>query len=117
MVYEPELVWTSSYRGLDPDVRNFYTVATKVFTVFKPELGDIVTLTADNLVTGTGAALASYAVATDTTGGLKLVWTSGWTSGTAVLALKCIGVTYISIGTGAIDNQRVTAYRFEVVHL
>jgi hypothetical protein len=117
MVYEPELVWTGSYRGLNPDVREFYTAAGLVFSVFKPELDDIITLTADNLVTGTGAALGSYAIATNSTGGLKLVWTVGWTSSTHVFALQCIKVDYISIGTGAVDNQRVTAYDFQVVHL
>jgi hypothetical protein len=115
MVYEPELVWTGSYRGLNPDVREFYTAAGLVFSVFKPELDDIITLTADNLVTGTGAALGSYAIATNSTGGLKLVWTVGWTSSTHVFALQCIKVDYISIGTGAVDNQRVTAYDFQVV--
>ena len=117
MVAQPELVWTGSYRGLDPDVRNFYTVATNVFTVYKPSLNDIITLTTDNLVAGTGPLLGSYAVATNSTGGLKLQWTSGWTSATAVLAYQCILVTTISIGTGAIDTQRVTAYQFQCVHL
>ena len=118
MVYEPELVWTGSYRGLDPDVRNFYTVATRVFSVFSPQLGDLLRMTADNLVTGTGAALGSFAIATNSTGGLKPVWTSGWTSGTAVFAMKCTSITsYISIGTGAIDSQRIASYDFEVVHL
>ena len=117
MVYEPELVWTGYYRGLDPDVRNFYTVATRIFSVYSPQLGDIIKLTDDNLVTGTGAAVGSFAIATNSTGGLKLVWTSGWTSGTAVLAYKCLAINYISIGTGAMDTQRVTAYDFECVHL
>jgi hypothetical protein len=117
MVYDPELVWTNNYRGLDPDVRNFYVAATRVFSVYSPQLVDIITLTGDNLVAGTGAAVGSYAVATDTTGGLKLVWTAGWTSATPVLAYKCLAVTYISIGTGALDTQRVTAYQFECVHL
>jgi hypothetical protein len=117
MVYEPELVWTGSYRGLDPDIRNFYTVATNVFSVYSPQEGDVITLTADNLVTGTGAAVGSFAIATNSTGGLKLVWTSGWTSSTHVLAYKCLATKYISIGTGAVDNQRVTAYDFECVHL
>jgi len=118
MVYEPELVWTGSYRGLDPDVRNFSVAATRVFSVFSPQLGDLLRMTADNLVTGTGAALGSFAIATNSTGGLKPVWTSGWTSGTAVFAMKCTSITsYISIGTGAIDSQRIASYDFEVVHL
>ena len=117
MVYEPELVWTSSYRGLDPDVRNYYTVATRLFSVFSPQLGDLLRMTADNLVTGTGAAVGSFAIATNTDG-LKPIWASGWTSSTAVFAMKCTSITsYISIGTGAIDTQRIAAYDFEVVHL
>jgi hypothetical protein len=111
---EPEIVKTGNYRGLDPDVRNYYNEIGKIFRVFKPQIGDIITLTADNLATGTGAASA-YAVAVDTTGGLKPQWASS--AGSSIFAMKYLKTTYISIGTGAINSQRVTAYQFEIVAL
>ena len=114
MVYEPELVWTSSYRGLDPDPRNFSVAAGKIFTVFKPQLGDIITLTADNF-SGAKGTSNTFGNATDSTGGLKLVWGDNQTG--SVFSVKWLATTYISIGSGAIDTQRVTAYKFQVVGL
>jgi hypothetical protein len=111
MAYEPELVWTGSYRGLDPDVRNFYTAATKIFTVFKPQLGDIITLTADNF-SGAKGTSNIYGNATDSTGGLKLVWGDNKTG--SVFSVKWLATTYISIGTGAINTQKIVAYKCEV---
>lgn len=114
MVYQPELVETGEkYRGLDPDPRNFYVKDGDVFSVFKPQLGDIVTMTADGLA-GTKST-NTFVNATDSTGGLKPVW--GATQTSSVFSMKLIETTYISIGTGAIDSQRVTAYRFQVVGL
>jgi hypothetical protein len=114
MVYEPELVWTGSYRGLDPDVRNFRVAATKIFTVFKPQLGDIITLTADNF-SGAKGTTNDFGNATDSTGGLKLVW--GDTQTGSVFSVKHLATTYISIGTGAIGSHQVTAFKCEVVGL
>jgi hypothetical protein len=111
MAYDPELVWTSSYRGLDPDVRNFYVTAGRVFSIFKPQVGDIFTITEDGLATGTGPA-DLYIKATDASG-----FTAEWVHAvsTTVFCAKYIALKYISIGTGAMDTQRVTAYQFEVV--
>jgi hypothetical protein len=116
MVYSgDEIVLTDSrYKGLDPDVRNFFTPASKVVSVFKPALGDIITMTADGFATGAGAGSA-YANAVDTTGGIKLEWASSIGSG--VLSYKLIATTYISLATGAIDTQRVVAYQLECVVL
>jgi len=114
MVYEPELVWTGSYRGLDPDVRNFRVAATKIFTVFKPQLGDIITLTADNF-SGAKGTTNVYGNATNSTGGLKLVWGDNATG--SVFCIKWLATTYISIGTGAIESNHIVAYKMEVVQL
>lgn len=112
MAGEAEVVLTDSkYRGLDPDPRNFYFLATKTFSVFKPKVGDIVTMSADGIA-GTKST-NTFANATDTTGGLKPVW--GATQTSSVFSMKLRKTTYISIGTGAIDSQRVTAYQFEVI--
>lgn len=115
MVYQPELVesGTRLYRGLDPDPRNFYIPAGTVFSCFKPQLGDIVTMTADGLA-GTKST-NTFVNATNSTGGLKPVW--GSTQTASVFSMKLLETTYISIGTGAIDSQRVTAYKFAVVGL
>lgn len=121
MAYEPELVLTTSgsaqYRGLDPDPRNFRNEIGDVFTAFKPQLGDIIKLTADALSTNTAysAGVTTHVIAIDTTGGLQLEWNAG--AGSSVTALKLLGVDYISIATGSISDQRVTAYTFEVVAL
>jgi hypothetical protein len=114
MVAQPELVETGEkYRGLDPDPRNFYVQDGKVFSVIKPQLGDIVTMTADG-VAGTKST-NTFANATDSTGGLRPVW--GATQTSSVFSLKLIETTYISIGSGGIDSQRVLAYKFVVVGL
>ena len=112
MAYEPEVVVTGAqYKGLDPDPRNFFNASGKVFSVFKPQVGDIVTMTADGLA-GTKSS-NTFVNATDTTGGVKPLWGSTQTS--SVFSMKLIETTYISIGTGAIADQRIVAYRFEVV--
>ena len=116
MAYSPEVVVTAgAYKGLDVDPRNFVNTATYVFDVFKPQLGDIVTLSSDCLAGAYVANTTTHVNATDSTGGLKLLWGNSQTG--SVLSLKFLAVTYVSIGTGSISNQRVAAYQFEVVGL
>lgn len=116
MVYSgDEIILTDArYKGLDPDPRNFFTAASKVVSVYKPQLGDIITLTADALATGAGVGSA-FANAIDTTGGIKLQWASS--NPGSILSYKLIATTYISLATGAMDTQRMTAYQFECVGL
>lgn len=113
MVYEPEVVVTVSgslqFKGIDPDPRNFYLPTGTIFSVYKPQVGDIITVTADALATGSGAASA-FAVAVD--GAYKLTWAAAAISG---LSYQYLATTYLSIGTGGIDTQRVTAYKFACV--
>jgi hypothetical protein len=114
MAYQPENVATGEkYKNLDPDPRNFYNADGEVFSVFKPQLGDIITLTADGLA-GT-ISTNTFVNATNSTGGLKPLW--GATQTASVFSMKLRETTYISVGTGGIDTQRVTAYKFEVVGL
>jgi hypothetical protein len=112
--YEPEVVLTASkYKGLDPDPRNFVNAIGDIFSVFKPQLGDILTMSADCF---SGAFSShTHANATNSTGGLKLVWGSSQTA--SVFSVKYLATSYVSIGTGAIDNQRVVMYDVEVVGL
>jgi hypothetical protein len=102
------VVTESKYKGLDPDPRNFYNATSKVFSAYRPQVGDIILLT--------GAAIDgtvnSYAVATAST--YMLTWGANSIDG---LSYKLLGTKYISIGTGAIDSQRVTAYELECVHI
>jgi hypothetical protein len=104
-----EVVLTSlKYKGLDPNPRNFYNEAGKVFSAYKPQVGDIILLTAEAL-TGTQST-NEYVVAAN--GAMQLTWSA---TPVATLTYKLLGTSYISIGTGAIDTQRVTAYEFECI--
>jgi hypothetical protein len=110
MAYEPEVVVTVSgtqqYKGIDPDPRNFYNISGNVFSAFRPQLGDLLLMTADCM----SSTVSSYAVAADTA--FVLAWSAVPAIG---LTLKYVGLSYISIGTGSVGTQRVAAYKFEVV--
>lgn len=112
LAYEPEVVVTvsgnSKYKGIDPDVRNFYNVSGTVFSAFKPRVGDILTMTDDG-ITGTKGS-NTHIVATNAQ--YKLAWASAAISG---LSLKLLKTSYISVGGGSIGASRVTSYQFEVV--
>jgi len=96
---------TYKYRGLTSDPRNFYTAASTVGDAFKPQPGDIITLTADAFT----AAISSSTYANVAEGSYQLVFGSSQTALAA--SFSVLATTYISIGSGAIDNQRVTAYK------
>src|SRR3989304_7896652 len=74
MVYEPEIVETvsgsQSFRGIDPDPRNFRNAIGKVFSAFQLSLGDLVKMSAD-AVAGTKST-NGFVVATDQA--QKLTW-------------------------------------------
>ena len=97
------------YKGLNSDPRNFYNVGGTPFDAFKPVAGDVITLTADALDSATAAAFAGA-----TNGSGKLTWAA--TIAANAFTLRYLATTYISIGSGAIDNQRVTAFKFEVLN-
>lgn len=105
-----EVVLTASkYKGLDPDPRNFINAAGDVFSAYKPQVGDLILVTADALA-GTKST-NTFVVATDSA--WKLTWAASAISG---LSYSLIGEKYISIGNGGIsDSQRVTAYELECV--
>ena len=117
MVMEPEIVVTvsgsSQYKGLDPNPQNFYVPAGSMMTVFKPSLSDLIIATADCFAGSKSSNM--YVNATDTTGGVQLVWGASQTG--SVFSMHVVATTYISIATGAIDNQRVVAYEFEILGL
>jgi hypothetical protein len=102
------IVTDAKYKGLDPDVRNFWNVERKVFSAFKPQVGDIVILTADNF----SNSFSSHTYAVGQADSYKLLWVVG-AGPTTGLGFKYIATTYISLATGGIDSQRVTAYKLE----
>ena len=109
-----EIVLTDAkYKGLDPDPRNFINAAGKVFSAYKPQLGDIITITDAGLTGSYSAGVTTHINATDQE--WKLKWGNSQTG--SVLSYKLLGVKYISLATGAIDTQRVVAYEFECVGL
>jgi hypothetical protein len=109
-----EIVLTASkYKGLDPDPRNFFNKAGDVFSAFKPQLGDIIMVNAEALGGTFISGTTTHVNATDQS--WKLVWGNSQTS--SVLSYKLLAVKYISLATGGIDSQRVTAYELECVGL
>ena len=107
MVYEPEVVLTDEkYKGIDADPRNFIIPDGEIFSVFLPRIGDLI-LMSEDAVTGTKGA-NTFVVSTNTA--TQLTWTTAAVTG---LSLKLIETSYISIGTGGIDTQRIVMYLFE----
>lgn len=105
-----EIVLTDSkYKGLDPDPRNFYNAAGKVFSAYKIQVGDIILVTADALQ---GTVASAYAEASN--GKMQLVW-AATTAGTGTVVYKLLATKYISLATGGINSQRVTAYELECI--
>jgi hypothetical protein len=74
MAYSPEVVTVVSgslkYKGLNNDPREFTNLSGEVFSAFKPQVGDIITLTAE-AITG-DKSTNTYAVAAN--GAYTLAW-------------------------------------------
>ena len=114
MAYSPEIVevvsGSNKFKGIDSDPLNFYTIAGEMIDCFRPQVGDIITLTADSLSTASAVVESAYAVITS--GQFKLYWSASPVSG---LTLTYLETTYVSKPTGAIsETQRVAAYKFSV---
>lgn len=111
MACSPSVVVTVSgskqYKGINPDPRDFYNIAGDVLDAFKPQPGDIITLTGDAFTN----SISTNTFANSADGSYKLTFGSAKTAN--ALSFKVLATTYVSIGTGAIDNQRVTAYKLE----
>jgi len=103
-------VTASKYKGLDPDPRSFRSEANKVFSAYKPQVGDIILLTADAFSNSFSSHTHAHAVISS----FKLTWDVN-DGGLTGLTYKYLATKYISIATGGIDNQRVTAYELECV--
>jgi hypothetical protein len=109
MVAEPVQVNTNgAFLNIDVTPGNFYVLTGKEFSAFKPQIADIITLTADSL----GGTLGSNTHVVATAGTYELTWAAAVVAG---LSLKLVATNYISIATGSINTQRTVAYQFEVV--
>lgn len=110
MVQEPELPalisGTNVYNGLGT-ITDWYVSASQVFTAVKLQKGDILTLTADNLDSGTPQAYAVPVLGT-----FKFAWAAAASTG---LSLRYLNTTYIPSADGAIASGRITAFQFEVI--
>ena len=91
------------------DVRNFYNIAGKIIDAYKPQVGDLITLTADAF----SAAFSSNTHANAANGLFTLVWGNSQTA--SALSYKYLATTYISMGSAAIASGRVTAYKLECI--
>jgi len=110
MAASPENVITFSgtlaYRGLNDNPQNFYNASGSVMDAIKPVVGDIVVMSA-SCISGSPST-GAYVVPAE--GVFQLAWAAtAPTSGS--LVFKELAETYVSIGTGAINSQRILAYK------
>jgi hypothetical protein len=95
------------YYGLG-NIQDFYNSASAVFTAFRLNKGDIITVTADAMDSATPQA---YAV--PVTGTFKFAWAPAASTG---LSFRYLSTTYIPIASGSsIGSGRVTAFRLECI--
>lgn len=100
-----------TFRNIDANPLDAYFAQGTVFSAFKPQVGDLITMTQAAL-TG-AAAMGSNTYATAANGVFTLTPGAAAIEG---LSLKLIATTYITIGNGGLGNtQRTVAYQFEVV--
>lgn len=94
---------------LDP--RAFTNKAGTVFSGFKPQVGDLVLISADGISGDAAAYAVAYAVAANGASQLAFAEAAG-----AGLSFKVVETTYISLASANnIGSQRVPAYLLECV--
>lgn len=107
-----EIVLTDSrYKGIDPDPRNFFNAANKVFSAYKPQIGDIIRATAEVF----SNTFSAHTFAAPIASSFQLQWESAQAA--TGLCYKYLSTKYISLATGGIDTQRVVAYELECVSI
>ena len=121
MAYSPEVVSIFSpdglteYKGINADPRNFYVKAGQMVDCFKPQAGDIITMSVECFT----AARSTNTYATVTTGSNQLVWAAGGVGTLNVNGVfKYLATDYFSIGSGSVigSTQRQTAYRMQCLY-
>jgi hypothetical protein len=110
MVNEPVNVLTDGkYLGLNDDPTNFEIPAGKVFTCYKPKVGDEIEITVDGV--GGTKSTNKYVVPANGTG--KLTWAAN-TSGVS-LAYELVNTSAKEIPTGNPFAGRKVTYMFRCV--
>jgi|WetSurMetagenome_2_1015567.scaffolds.fasta_scaffold287729_2 hypothetical protein len=105
MVNDPINVLVNSiYSGLIDDPREFNIAAGKIFSSYKPMVGDEIILTADGLAGTKGSN--SYIIPAN--GALELTW------GASISGVS-LAYQYVSSQNIPIGNTRVTGYRFRCI--
>jgi len=106
MVNEPvNVLVNGKYSGLTDDPREFNIPAGKVFTMYKPMVGDEIVITKDDIEGKKNDAGVTNTYVVPAKNTTKLKWAAN--ANGVSLAYKHVGDTYVSIG-----NERVEAYRF-----
>ena len=110
MAGEPEMPFavagSNEYRGFGR-IQDFYNSASKTFTAFKLNVGDIIQLSADGLDSATAS---TYAVPTNGTG--KFTWATAASTGLTLRYLRT--VTVPQPNASAIGAGRITMFEFDV---
>lgn len=103
-------VGTKKFRGITADAADFYISACTVFSAFRPEPGDIITMTAE----GFSNAVSTNTYANSADNQYTLAW--GTSKSASALSFKLLDATYISKPDGSLgDDQRVTAFKLVCV--
>jgi hypothetical protein len=101
---------TLVFKGLSAGPGSIYAPAGSTYRVIRPEKGNVIVLTADD-ITGTKGS-NTFIVAQDAS--YKWAWAASAISG---LSAQLIETTYLSIPDGTMGLGRTTAYKFEIVAL
>ena len=110
MVKNPVNVLTDGvYSGLNDDPTNFNIAASKVFDVYKPKVGDEITISEDGL----GGSKSSNTYVVPANDSIELTWAAN-TSGVS-LGYELLETTYIEIPSSTFYGRRKTAYKFKCV--
>ena len=97
---------TKKYKGLSVDPRDNYISACTVFDAFRPQVGDVILMTAD----GFTAAVSTNTYANSADNETDLVWAATKTA--SALSFKLVNTTYVPIPDGSLgDTQQVAAYK------
>lgn len=116
MAMEPEVPFVTSgtnvIKGIGT-VRDFYISACTVFSAYKPQKGDIITMTSEAFEGGTVPTDGQYAVAANERWTLKA---SATPVGDDILTYRYLGTQKIPFGSGsAIGVQYITGYQLECI--
>lgn len=110
MVNEPVNVLTDSkYLGLNDDATEFNIAASKIFTCYKPMVGDEIIISEDGLA-GTKST-NTFVIPANGTG--ELTWAAN--ASTTSLGYQLVEATTITVPSSTFYADKITAYKFRCV--